>query len=225
MKSRKQIWILFFIFIFSLILWNIPYINWILFPFNLFATFVHEFGHCIMVILTGGKVNNLQVFLDGSGLTTYCGGWSFFIAPAGYLGSTLVGALLLILASEDNIKVPRYSLWMVELVMLASIIFFIRDIFTFIMTILYMGVVWFIITKASDLICRYFLGFLAIQCCFYSLININTVFGLSWNHSQYNDAIAMQEMTFIPAPIWAISWALISFIVFGLVMKFIYKSS
>ena len=225
MKTRNQLWILLIVFILSLLLWNIPFAWIILYPFKLFATFIHEFGHAIMAVLTGGKVTNLKIFLDGSGLTYYCGGIHLLITPSGYLLSTIIGALLLIIASEDNIKVPKYTLIIINFIMILSIIFFIRDLLTIIIMILFICAVGYIIATASSRFCSYLLGFLAIQCCFYSLYNINIVFNLSWNPLAFNDAKTMQDLTFIPAPIWAIIWALLSFIVFGFVMKFIYKNS
>ena len=40
----------------------------ILYPFTLLVTYLHEFGHALGAILTGGKVNALQINSDGSRL-------------------------------------------------------------------------------------------------------------------------------------------------------------
>ena len=52
--------------------------------------------------MTGGHVHNLIVNPDASGLTTTSGGFRFLILSGGYLGSTIVGAILLILGSSES---------------------------------------------------------------------------------------------------------------------------
>lgn len=225
MQNKKQLWILLLIFIISTFLWYIPYAGIILYPFKLFATFVHEFGHAITAIITGGSVHNLKINLDGSGLTTTSGGIEFIILSGGYLGSTLVGALLLILGSSEDEKITKISLISILVIMIAAMIFFVRDIFTFITTLLFIGMIIGIIIKATQTVNNLFLNFLAMQCCFYSLYNIKVVFGLSIARHGQNDAAMLQELTFIPAPIWAIVWLVLSFITFIIVVKLIYKNA
>jgi len=75
-------------------LWNIDALSPIAYPFRLFVTYVHEAGHSIMAILTGGKVIGFTVSSDGSGLATTAGGNRPLILMAGYLGAALFGAAL-----------------------------------------------------------------------------------------------------------------------------------
>lgn len=225
MKNKKQLWILLLVFIFSTFLWYIPYANIILYPFKLFATFIHEFGHAITAIITGGGVYNLIINPDASGLTITSGGLEFIILSGGYLGSTLVGALLLILSSSENEQITKISLISIVAIMIIAMILFVRDLFTFITTLIFICMIISIIIKAGHTINNLFLDFLAIQCCFYSLYNINVVFGLSIKGHGQNDAAMLQNLTFIPAPIWAIAWLILSFITFFFVVKLIYKSA
>jgi hypothetical protein len=76
------------------ILWNVPQLSFLTYPFRLFVTYVHEAGHSIMTLLTGGKVLGFVVSADGTGLATRFGGNSALVIPAGYLGAALFGALL-----------------------------------------------------------------------------------------------------------------------------------
>lgn len=55
----------------------------------------HEFGHAITAILTGGKVKSIQLDPHEGGATQISGGISAITLPAGYLGSSLIGALLI----------------------------------------------------------------------------------------------------------------------------------
>ncbi|KAH9778729.1 hypothetical protein KPL71_007441 [Citrus sinensis] len=67
-------------------------------PFKLVTVFLHEASHAIACKLTCGKVEGIQVHADEGGTTQTRGGVYLFILPAGYLGSSFWG-MLLILAS------------------------------------------------------------------------------------------------------------------------------
>ena len=62
---------------------------------SLLVTFLHELGHALAAIASGGSVTSLQVNLDGSGLCTTSGGNRALIASGGYLGSIIFGNLML----------------------------------------------------------------------------------------------------------------------------------
>jgi hypothetical protein len=55
----------------------------------------HEFGHAITACCTGGRVQSISLDPREGGVTHMRGGISAFILPAGYLGSSLIGALLI----------------------------------------------------------------------------------------------------------------------------------
>jgi len=76
------------------ILWNVPYVRWVLWPFKMLVIAFHEFGHAIMCVLTGGRVKSISLDPREGGVTHMQGGRNAFTLPAGYLGSSLVGALL-----------------------------------------------------------------------------------------------------------------------------------
>jgi hypothetical protein len=76
------------------LLWNIPQLTVVLYPLRLFTTYIHEAGHSLMAILTGGEVVGFAVSANGSGLATTIGGTRWLILPAGYLGAALFGSLL-----------------------------------------------------------------------------------------------------------------------------------
>jgi hypothetical protein len=54
----------------------------------------HEFGHAITACCTGGKVESISLDPHEGGVTHMRGGVSAITLPAGYLGSSLIGALL-----------------------------------------------------------------------------------------------------------------------------------
>ncbi len=82
------------------LLWNIPQLTILLYPLRLFTTYVHEAGHGLAAILTGGQVVGFAVSANGSGLATTIGGARWLILPAGYLGAALFGSLLYYLVNR-----------------------------------------------------------------------------------------------------------------------------
>lgn len=54
----------------------------------------HEFGHAITACCTGGRVESISLDPHEGGVTHMRGGISAITLPAGYLGSSLIGAVL-----------------------------------------------------------------------------------------------------------------------------------
>lgn len=98
MKDRPSITLLIIAFLVSMLTALVPFGHWLLYPFDLFGTFVHEACHALAAVLTGGRVEGMHVSWDTSGLTKTWGGWNVAISTAGYLGSVIVGAILLLSA-------------------------------------------------------------------------------------------------------------------------------
>jgi len=88
----------------SLLLWNLPFGGVLLYPFKLLATWLHESSHGIAMLLGGAGFDHILVYRDTSGLAyarnTVGPIWSAVIAAAGYMGTPVWGAVLLV-ASRD----------------------------------------------------------------------------------------------------------------------------
>ncbi|CAK7562564.1 MAG: hypothetical protein SEPTF4163_000412 [Sporothrix epigloea] len=77
------------------LLWNIPYVRYVLWPFKMLVIAFHEFGHAITAVCTGGRVVSITLDPNEGGATQMKGGRAAITLPAGYLGSSLIGALLI----------------------------------------------------------------------------------------------------------------------------------
>ena len=73
-----------------------PYGEFLLYPFQLFGTFIHEVSHAVAAVATGGQVHEMRVNLDTSGHVLSSGGSRMLISSAGYTGSILVAAAILL---------------------------------------------------------------------------------------------------------------------------------
>src|ERR1051326_153285 len=84
----------------SVVLWFIPYAEFLTYPFRIFVTFIHEGGHALAALLTGNSVAGLSVAMNASSETYHTQGGvmsQMFVSSAGYLGAMAFGALLLVL--------------------------------------------------------------------------------------------------------------------------------
>lgn len=94
MSRGRMLTITMFAAIIAYLLWNVDALSPLMYPFRLFVTYVHEAGHSLMALLTGGKVLGFTVSSNGSGLATTAGGSRALILPAGYLGAAFFGTVL-----------------------------------------------------------------------------------------------------------------------------------
>ena len=83
-----------------LILWDTIWLK----PFRIFVVIVHEICHATAALLTGGTVLEMRTNPDESGHTLTQGGFFPIISAAGYVGSALIGALLIYTGSLPQIQ-------------------------------------------------------------------------------------------------------------------------
>lgn len=105
---RKVLGITALALVIAYLLWVNP-MNWgivsaVMYPLRLFVTFIHEVGHSVAALISGGEVIGFQVSPDGSGLAITRGGNRALIISAGYLGAALFGSVLFYLVN----RFPRY---------------------------------------------------------------------------------------------------------------------
>ena len=76
-----------------------PLLPFLAYPINLFFTMIHELGHVFMTMFTGGISKGFKIFPTGEGVAESKGGDSLLILPAGYLGTPLFSAGLIMLTN------------------------------------------------------------------------------------------------------------------------------
>ena len=218
----------------SVVLWFIPYVEFLTYPFQIFVTFIHEGGHALAALLTGNSVANLSVASDTSGVTNTTQGGLFsqvFINSAGYLGSMAFGALLLVLirrAVAARIVLLGCGLFIFALTMIYGLFKPILWMtgwsgipFTlFAGTFISVGLI--LIAKfASARVATFFVSFLAVQCVLNALFDLKTVFFLAspFAPTVPNDAMNMYHATGIPAIFWTVIWIAFALGILWLAMR------
>ncbi|PWT96560.1 MAG: hypothetical protein C5B53_09490 [Candidatus Melainabacteria bacterium] len=218
----------------SLVLSHAPGFSWLFAPLNFFTTAVHEMGHALVCIATGGHVGGMTIVSDGAGHggLTFCqGGNAFLYTQSGYLGAAVFGCILIALSQYPRIS--KAILLGIGLTIGAAGIFlmpaalcqsgmFLQGLASMVWA-LAMGafLVWSGL-KLKPALANLLLLFLAVQTALNSVTCIGDLitlsFGLTGMHA-FSDASNMADMTGIPAFIWSIFWGVSSLVMLGFTLK------
>lgn len=225
--SDRSIWLLVLATALSLILWNVPFFNWLLGPISVFVTTLHELGHAIACLATGGSVNGLTIVNDnqGHGGLTFCvGGIPFIYTQAGYLGTAIFGCLFLLIGRSEAMS--RFMLFLLGcLIGLASLSLMMGTVFSEGRILEGVGSILWGLSMAAGLIwcalnlrertAHFLFFFLAVQTALNSVTDALTLLTTSFGFSSmqtWSDATSMQKLTMIPAQVWAFGWAAASIV-------------
>lgn len=96
----------------------------VLYPVTLMVTFLHEFGHALGALLTGGTVEGMQVSPDGSGYTLTRGGSRAVVLMGGYLGSAVLGNVMFHIGARYRSVTHHTLLVLAGLMALSGLIWF-----------------------------------------------------------------------------------------------------
>jgi hypothetical protein len=188
----------------TVVLSFVPAAGVLVYPFRLFVTFIHEAGHALVALLTGGAVSGIRIHLDASGETFSLGGIPLLIASAGYLASTVYGASLLALCRDG--RHAKAVLTVTAAGILGLTIFYARGTLSLTTGIVLAFGLVLLAAALPERAAHFFLSFLAIQCCLNALFDLRTLFWISASSNTPSDAFNMERMTGVPAVFWALLW-------------------
>ncbi len=198
----------------------IPWLGWLDYPFRLLITMVHELGHGLTALLTGGEFRRFEVSPDGSGLAYTAGGWRFLIIPAGYLGVAVFSAILIMVGRSH--RWSRVTLGVLgALLLLLSLRYGLPTLFSgYILVgllttasgVIFGGFFLWVAWRASPGWIVFLLYLVAIQAGLMAFSDLMGLIGLSTRffNAPANDAQSMAELTYLPALIWAGLWAVVA---------------
>jgi hypothetical protein len=96
-------------------------------PLRVLVVLIHEIFHALASLASGGGVLRIEVLSYSSGVTTLAGGSPLAVYSAGYLGTALLGSLLL--AAGPLVRVKRFLYLGVGLFVLAGTLLAVRNPF------------------------------------------------------------------------------------------------
>lgn len=180
----------------------IPFIGKFL---NVFNTMIHESGHAVMALFTGGGVMQIKLSADTSGAAqTKSKYWlgKLLTSLAGYPASAITAWFFFWLIEQNKYI---YVCYVVESLILINLILWVRNTFG-IIWLLVMGTLTFIVFIYGNNLVHYYYAcccaaILLFQSIYSSLVLVNISIK---DANKAGDAKNLKDFTFIPAVIWAI---------------------
>lgn len=168
----------------------------ILHPINLFVTVLHELGHALGGIISGGKVEYVQINADGSGKASVLGGNVLIILMGGYLGSAIFGNILFYIGVRAG-RLARAALYILGGFMLLSGVIWFSHIFSTLTLFIFGG--FLVLLAHKEWIMREALMFMGLASLIYIIQDFNV--GPSSDLALYASIIKI-----IPASLWMYIW-------------------
>jgi len=213
--DRSRFLLLVALLVLSIAMWT----SWILMPVKLFVVFLHELSHALAALLTGGSVERIEINSRIGGLAVTRGGWGWLVISSGYVGSMLLGSLIVIGSVRG--RGARVIAILVGGVVLLVTLLFVRNAFGLLFGCAFGGGMlaaarW--LPRSWMILLVQYLGAMS---CLYALVDVAEDL-LTLQH-RVTDASIMAASTGIPAIVWGILWSAISLVVFILTIRFAWR--
>ncbi|HNX97611.1 MAG TPA: M50 family metallopeptidase [Candidatus Aminicenantes bacterium] len=211
MSSNHRAWGLAAAALLTIVIWRLPQGGYLLYPFTILATWFHETGHGLTTLLLGGSFHRLELFANGSGLALTSGSlllgrWGVAtVAAAGPLGPALAGALLI--RSSRRPGRARVGCSLLALVMLLTVIFWIRSLFGIAIVLFWAALLSWIASRGSPGAQVWTVQFLGVQ----ASISVFAQIGYLFTHQvvvggrlALSDTGLMESALLLPYWFWAV---------------------
>jgi hypothetical protein len=201
------------------LLWDSPAV----FPLKIFTVFLHELSHGLAAVATGGAIERIELTADQGGVCWTRGGSRFLITSAGYLGSLLFGALLLVVGGRARPALQRAVVALAGAVVLGATFLWIRTGF---------GVAWGLLAAGTLLgtavwlpagASVFALRLLGITSGLYAIWDIGS--DLIVRSVPSSDAGALASLTGVPGIVWGLLWGAAAVVVMARAVRSAVRTS
>lgn len=214
--------------------WFVPVAAYVVYPLQLFATFIHESSHALAALITGNAVMSLTVSPDASGAvwSQVSGISQLLISSSGYLGTTAFGTILLAwMRFGWSSRIALY--FSAGLVGVMTISFgFLAPFWNLLQNVTFLSVVFTVLSGGVLAVglaaiakfapakwVNFALAFLAVQCLLNAFFSLKDLFFVSAAGTQQTDAANMAMATGVPSLVWVFLWIVISLVMITIGMR------
>lgn len=195
-------WLLLIFVVVALVLPKIPVVGKF---FNIINTALHEFGHALMALLTGGEVRKIELLKDTSGTTTTVSKNAFaavLVSLAGYPFAVSIAWLSFYLIGQDAVLGLLVGLSVLFFIML---LFWIRNWYGVLWVVLFCAINGYLLYLNNAQYLRYAALFYAVMILMESISSSIVLFVLSCRDgNKAGDATNLAKVTHIPAFFWSL---------------------
>ncbi len=213
----------------TIILWQVPIGEYILYPFTILATWFHEMSHGLMALVLGGNFQQLLIFPNGSGVAYYSYSGSLLLGPlgralvaaAGPMGPPIAGAALILASRSFN--TASWSLKILGGFLLLSTAIWVRSLFGLVAIPLLGLIILGIGLKAPRWIQGFAVQFLGVQACVSTYHQLDYLFSYSAGPLGISDTAQMQQQLLLPYWFWGALMAIASLIILIQSLRLAYR--
>lgn len=185
-------------------LWSTP----LVYPLKILVVFFHELSHALTAVATGGHIVEIRINAMQGGLAITQGGSSFWVTFSGYVGSLVWGGVLLLLAARTRLDRPVAMALGAMIIAVTAL--FVRPFFSFGFLFGALTGVGFVISgrMLPGVFNDFLLRVVGLTSMVYAILDIKS--DVLDRPGLPSDAVALAEMTHLPALFWGLLWSLIS---------------
>jgi hypothetical protein len=149
----------------TVLLYTVPYGQYVAYPLLLLSTLVHELGHGITAVLMGGDFHSFKMWVDGSGVAMHSGHYgavaSAMVSAGGLIGPAVGAAVGLACARRTTSS--RIFLYLIGGGLALSLLLVVRNPFGWIFVGAVAAICLSIAAKASADLAQIAVMFLSVQ--------------------------------------------------------------
>jgi len=207
----------------ALVLWAFAPLRFLLLPVIYFNTYVHELSHALATLVSGGIVEYVHIYGNGSGLTLSMGGSPVLLATSGYVGSAIVGGMLVYFSRTE--EGAKRMLWIAAAFIGVGLLLFVRGSVIGVVA----GISWALALVAGAALLEddaavFAAQFLGVQQCLTSVYAFIALVTISANDLGHSDAKNMEAVTHVPALFWSLIWMLMGLAAIGIGLRASWKN-
>jgi hypothetical protein len=180
----------------------------VIYPLKILVVFFHELSHGLTALITGGSIVEIAMVAEEGGHCVTAGGNGFLITSAGYLGSLIWGAAILIFAART--KYDKEILTALGVLMIAVALIYVRPLagFGFVFSIA-CGAAMVVIARVlggriSDILLR----IIGLTSCMYAVLDIKS--DIIDRDGLQSDAWQLSQNVGLPVWFWGFLWIAIA---------------
>lgn len=231
LRNPRLLWLLLSAFV-TVALWQIPFGNFLLYPFTILATWFHEMGHGLTAIALGGQLSKLSIFSNGSGLAHIRGPIAFgslgsaLVSAGGLMGAPIAGSILLISARER--KMARRALFVLGMLLIISTLIWVRTLIGFLILLFLGSVIVYLALETVVWLQTVVVQFLGIQACVSSYRQLDYLFSnnaIIGGQTMLSDTGNISKMLILPHWFWGTLLAILTFLILIESLQFACKPS
>lgn len=201
----------------TIVLWRLPWGNYLLYPFTILATWFHEMGHGLAALVLGGSLHQLILWPDGSGLALFSIGEdpgrivSALTAAGGPLGPVVCGALFIL--SGRNARSASAALYLLGLALALSVVLWVRPLFGIVAISGWAVAILLLAFRAPDWAREFGIQFLGVQACVSAYRSLGYLFtqrAKVGGKMMTTDTYSMQDALLLPHWFWALAIVAVS---------------